>query len=107
MFEKLLGIMHATLMNSLLCFFIVFLGITFLSGASIDNDEYSLADTDWMDYNNFYPVHEFDDRAVKSRFWKRAPHRHFWKRSIVEPSSMQNDNTAKSVSKQLHQQDSH
>ncbi|CAF5137140.1 unnamed protein product, partial [Rotaria magnacalcarata] len=88
-------IMRATLMNSLLCcFFMVLLGITFLSSASIENNEHSLDD---KDYNSFYPVHAFDDRAVKSRFWKRAPRRHFWKRSVVEPS-MQNDNTAKPVS---------
>ncbi|CAF3730808.1 unnamed protein product [Rotaria socialis] len=73
--------------------------------ASIDNDEYSL-DTDWMDYSSFHPVHALEDRAIHSRFWKRPRHRHFWKRSLVEPS-MQNDNTVKSVSKQLQQQNKH
>ncbi|CAF3372373.1 unnamed protein product [Rotaria socialis] len=98
--------MRATLINSLLCcFFIVLLGIICLSSASIDNDEYSL-DTDWMDYSSFHPVHALEDRAIHSRFWKRPRHRHFWKRSLVEPS-MQNDNTVKSVSKQLQQQNKH
>lgn len=98
--------MHSTLMNTLLCCFIVFLGITLLSTAALDNDEYSLADMDWMDYNNYYPYHEFDERGIKSRFWKRAPRRHFWKRSIAE-LPMKKAHMIKSFSNQLEQQDKH
>ncbi|CAF1441276.1 unnamed protein product [Rotaria sordida] len=95
--------MHTTLMNTFLCFFIVIISITFLSSALLENDEYSLADNDWMDFNSYYPTYKFDTRAVNSRFWKRLPQRHFWKRSLIE-STMNNNDMVKSIFKQ---QDKH
>ncbi|CAF1237040.1 unnamed protein product [Rotaria sordida] len=95
--------MHTTLMNTFLCFFIVIISITFLSSALLENDEYSLADNDWMDFNSYYPTYKFDTRAVNSRFWKRLPQRHFWKRSLIE-SKMNNNDMVKSIFKQ---QDKH
>ncbi|CAF2526455.1 unnamed protein product [Rotaria sp. Silwood2] len=91
--------MHSTLMNTCLWFFIVIISITFLSTASLENDEYALADSDWLDFDTYYPAYKFDTRAINSRFWKRLPQRHFWKRSVVE-SAMKNNDMVKSVSKQ-------
>ncbi|CAF1067759.1 unnamed protein product [Adineta steineri] len=75
--------MRTTLINTILCFFIVMIGITLSSSMSVDNDEHIAASNmDWSDGDNYYPSHQLDLRAAKSRFWKRAPNRHFWKRSI-------------------------
>ena len=76
--------MRTVLINTILFLLIVILGITVSSAASIDNEEYAAANSDWMDFDTLYPVHQLDARAAKSRFWKRAPHRKFWKRSASE-----------------------
>jgi hypothetical protein len=89
--------MRSTLINTILCFFIVLLGITLSSSASIDNDDYAAANIDWMDFDTYYPGHQLEARAAKSRFWKRAPNRKFWKRSLVQ-SAMTNNDMIKSVS---------
>ncbi len=76
--------MRTLLINTILCLFIVIIGITVSSSASIDNDDYAAANNDWIDFDTVYPVHQLDARAAKSRFWKRVPHRKFWKRSILD-----------------------
>jgi hypothetical protein len=73
-----LVIMRIALINTILCFFIVIIGITLSSSASIDNDDYAASNIDWADVDTF---HQLDARAAKSRFWKRVPPRRFWKRS--------------------------
>ncbi|CAF3536796.1 unnamed protein product [Rotaria sp. Silwood1] len=80
--------------------------MTIISTASLENDEYSLANNDWINMDTYYPTYEFDTRAINSRFWKRLPHRHFWKRSVVE-SKIKHNNMMKSISKQSQQQDKH
>ncbi len=99
-----LAIMRTVFFNIIFCFFIVIIGITLSSSASIDNSDYAADNIDWMDVDTFYPTHQLDARAAKSRFWKRAPHRKFWKRSTFE-SEMNNNDMIKSVSNQMHQQD--
>jgi len=94
--------MRIALINTILCFFLVIIGITFSSSASIDNDDYPAANIDWVDFDTIYPVHQLDARAAKSRFWKRVPPRRFWKRSIFE-SEMKNTDMSKSVSDQIHE----
>jgi len=74
--------MRTVFINTFLCVLIVIIGITLSSSASIDSDDYAAAaNSDWMDFDTLYPVHQLDARAAKSRFWKRVPHRKFWKRS--------------------------
>lgn len=94
--------MHTTLINTLLCVFIVIIGITYSSTSSIGNDDYAPADIDGIDLDMNYPGHELDIRAMKSRFWKRAPQRKFWKRS-----AMDNENMVKSLSNKFQQHDKH
>ncbi len=77
--------MRTIFISTILCLFIVIIGITLSSSASIDNDDYAAAaNIDWIDFDTLYPAHQLDARAAKSRFWKRAPHRKFWKRSTFE-----------------------
>jgi hypothetical protein len=80
--------MRTAFINTILCFLIVIIGITFSSSASIDNDDYAAANTDWTDFDTLYPVHQLDARAAKSRFWKRVPPRRFWKRSTKDNNDM-------------------
>jgi hypothetical protein len=86
--------MRTTLINTILCFFIVIIGVTLSSSASSDNEDHVAANIDWIYADTYYPVHQLDVRAAKSRFWKRAQHRKFWKRSIT------NKDMVKSVSNQ-------
>ncbi len=74
--------MRSLLINTILCFLIVIICITLSSSTSIDNDDdyaASIANNNWMYFDTIDPVHQLDARAAKSRFWKRAPHRKFWK----------------------------
>jgi hypothetical protein len=75
--------MRMPLINTILCLFIVIIGIALASSSSIDNDDNVAANVDWNDFDNFYPAHYLSGRAAKSRFWKRAPARKFWKRSAI------------------------
>ncbi len=86
--------MRTSLINTILCFLIVIIGVTLSTSASLDNDDHAAINMDWADLDNYDAIHQLDARAAKSRFWKRAPHRHFWKRSI----SMKNNDMPKSVS---------
>jgi hypothetical protein len=76
--------MRTVFISTILCVLIVIIGITVSSSASIDNDDYAAANSDWIDFDTLYPVHQLDARAAKSRFWKRMPHRKFWKRSTLD-----------------------
>lgn len=90
--------MRTTLLNTIFCFLIIIIGITFSSSAPFDNDEIA-ANIDWVDFDTLYPNHQLDVRAAKSRFWKRVPSRKFWKRSTFENQDM--------ISNQIHQEDKH
>lgn len=83
--------MRMTFMNTILCLFIVLIGIALSSSSSVDNDDYLAANLDWNDLDTYYPAHLLNARAAKSRFWKRAPARKFWKRSAVESAINNND----------------
>ena len=76
--------MRLSFINSLFCLFLAFLAIALSSSATLENDDYVLGNLDWNDFDGYYPAHALNVRAAKSRFWKRAPRRHFWKRSVVE-----------------------
>jgi len=95
--------MRTTMINLILCFSIVIIGITFSSSTSLDNDDYAAASIDWIDFDNYFPPHQLDARAAKSRFWKRAAHRKFWKRSISETPMNNNDDMEKFNSNQIQQ----
>lgn len=95
--------MRLTLINTILCLFIVVIGIALSSSSSFDTDDYASANLDWNDLDSYYPAHALNARAVKSRFWKRAPHRKFWKRSVVE-TAMNNNNLAASINEEHQQQ---
>jgi hypothetical protein len=82
--------MRMTFINTVLCLFIVFIGIALSSSSSVDTDDYAAALTDWSDFDSYYSPH-LSARAAKSRFWKRAPPRRFWKRSVLEPAMNNND----------------
>jgi hypothetical protein len=81
--------MRTAFINTILCFFIVIIGITYSSSASFDNDDYAAANVDWMNFDTAFPSHHLDARAAKSRFWKRVPARKFWKRSTFESEKAQ------------------
>jgi hypothetical protein len=68
--------MRTTFINTILCLFIVLIGI------ALDSDDNVAANFDWNDFD-YYPSHLLNARAAKSRFWKRAPARKFWKRSAM------------------------
>ena len=74
--------MRLTFINTILCLFLVVIGITLSMSSSIETDDNLASNINWNDFDDFYPAHFLNARAVKSRFWKRAPHRHFWKRSV-------------------------
>ena len=76
--------MRLSLINSLFCLFVAFLAIALSSSSTLENDDYVLGNIDWNDFDGYYPEHALNVRAAKSRFWKRAPRRHFWKRSLVQ-----------------------
>jgi hypothetical protein len=95
--------MRLTLINTILCLFIVVVGIALSSSSSMDADDNSPANIDWSDLDTYYPVHALNARATKSRFWKRAPHRKFWKRSILESAA---DNIHPAVST-MNEQENH
>jgi len=95
-----------TLINTILCLFIVLIGIALSSSSSIDNDDNAAANLEWNDFDSYYPAHFLNARAAKSRFWKRAPHRKFWKRSLVE-STMNNNDMADSAYSHIQQQEKH
>ena len=95
--------MRLTLINTILCLFIVLIGIALSSSSSFDTDDYATANLDWNDLDNYYPAHALNARAAKSRFWKRVPHRKFWKRSVVE-SAINKNNLAASANEEPHQQ---
>jgi hypothetical protein len=97
--------MRMTFISTILCLFIVLIGIA-LASSSMDNDDNVAANFDWNDFDSYYPSHLLDVRAAKSRFWKRVPHRKFWKRSLFE-SSMNNNNMAGSENSQTQQQEKH
>lgn len=82
--------MRLTFINTILCLFIVVMGIALSTSSSVENDDNLAMNMDWNDFENFYPAHFLNARAAKSRFWKRAPRRHFWKRSL-DQSAMAND----------------
>ncbi|UJR09122.1 hypothetical protein I4U23_013369 [Adineta vaga] len=73
--------MRTIFINTILCFFILIIGVTLSSSVSLDHDDHAATHMDWVDLDNYAPSHQLDVRAAKSRFWKRAPYRHFWKRS--------------------------
>ncbi|CAF0883068.1 unnamed protein product [Adineta steineri] len=83
--------MRMTLINTILCLFIALIGITLSSSSSLDNDDYATANSDWNQFDSYYPTHFLNVRAAKSRFWKRAPPRKFWKRSLDESTMNNND----------------
>ena len=75
--------MRAILINTILVLVILILGSTFSSSVPTDNEDYVAAvDNGWLDWERAFPTHQLEVRAGKSRFWKRTPHRKFWKRSI-------------------------
>lgn len=82
--------MRLTFINTILCLFIVVMGIALSTSSSVENDDNLAMNMDWNDFDNFYPAHFLNARATKSRFWKRAPRRHFWKRAL-ESSAIPND----------------
>jgi hypothetical protein len=86
--------MRTNLINTILCCFIVIIGVALSASVSLDQDDHAAASMDWTDFDRYGPAHQLDARAAKSRFWKRAPHRHFWKRSVA----MTNNDMAKSDS---------
>lgn len=92
--------MRMTFINTILCLFIVVIGIAFSSSSAIENDDVA-ANIDWNDLDSYYPTHFLSARAAKSRFWKRAPARKFWKRSAL------NNDMADTAYSQLQQQDKH
>jgi len=94
-----------TFINTILCLFIVLIGIAISSSSSIDNDDNVAANLEWNDLDSYYPNHFLNARAAKSRFWKRAPHRKFWKRSVLEPAI--NNDMADSEYNQFQKQDKH
>jgi len=96
--------MRMTLINTILCLFIALIGITLSSSFSLDNDDYAAVNNDWNDVDNYYPAHFLNARAAKSRFWKRAPPRKFWKRSLFE-SAVNNNDMADSAYSQFQQQE--
>ncbi|CAF1099672.1 unnamed protein product [Adineta ricciae] len=86
--------MRTIFFNAILCFFIVIIGVTLSSSVTLDQEDRVPTHMDWIDLDSYVPAHQLDARAAKSRFWKRAPHRHFWKRS----ASMINNDLTKSES---------
>ncbi|CAF2151709.1 unnamed protein product [Rotaria magnacalcarata] len=98
-------IMRMISINFILCLLIVLIGIAVSSSSSTDNDE-SAPPADWNYFDAYYPYHLLKARAAKSRFWKRAPHRKFWKRSLSE-LAMNNDDMTEFQYGQDQQQEKH
>lgn len=77
--------MRAILITTIVTVLILLLGLTLSTSVSMDNEDYIAAvNNDWLDWDRAFPAHQLDVRAAKSRFWKRTPHRKFWKRSTME-----------------------
>ena len=85
--------MRIILINTILCLFIVLIGIAYSSSSSIDDDDFATGNIDWNYFDNHSPIHLLNGREYKSRFWKRVPYRKFWKRSS-SASAMNNNGMA-------------
>lgn len=77
--------MRAILITTIGTILILLFGLTLSTNVAMDNEDYVAAiNNDWLDWERAFPAHQLDVRAGKSRFWKRTPHRKFWKRSTME-----------------------